>query len=41
VLDVMPVVPSETNAFGLVVTAQAIDARVAPGYEVKEEKGDR
>ncbi len=33
VLDVAPVVPSETNAFGLVVTAQTIEARIAPGHE--------
>lgn len=38
VLDVAPVVPSETNAFGLVVTGQAIDAQAAPGTEAKEKE---
>lgn len=33
VLDVTPVIPSETNAFGLVVTAQTIETRPAPGHE--------
>lgn len=37
VLDVAPVVPSETNPFGLVVTGQAIDAQAAPGTEAKKE----
>lgn len=41
VLDVAPVVPSETNTFGLVVTAQTIEARTAPGHEAKEERNGR
>lgn len=41
VLDVAPVVPSETNAFGLVVTAQVIEARAAPGHDPREGKNDR
>lgn len=40
-LDVAPVVPSETNPFGLVVTGQMIDARPAPGTEVKENRNGR
>jgi hypothetical protein len=40
-LDVAPVVPSETNPFGLVVTGQTIDARVAVGTEPREEKHGR
>jgi len=40
-LDVAPVVPSETNLFGLVVTGQTIDARVAAGTEAREEKHGR
>jgi hypothetical protein len=40
-LDVAPVVPSVTNPFGLVVTGQTIDARVAAGFEAKEEKHGR
>lgn len=40
-LDVAPVVPSETNPFGLVVTGQMIDARPAPGTEAKEDKHGR
>lgn len=37
VLDVALVVPSETNAFGLVVTSQAIETRAASGSEERKD----
>ncbi len=40
-LEIAPVVPSETNPFGLVVTAQTIDARGTAGPEKREETRGR
>ena len=40
-VEVAPVVPSVTNPFGLVVTAQSIDARLAPGFAREEEHRGR
>ncbi len=40
-LEIAPVVPSTTNPFGLVVTDQSIETRLAPGTEPKEERNDR
>jgi hypothetical protein len=40
-IEVAPAVPSVTNPFGLVVTDQTIETRMAPGSEAKEEKNGR
>ena len=41
VFDLAPVVPSETNPFGLVVTGQVIDTQVAAGTVDKEDNHGR